>query len=143
MVPYFYIWNCLFLVGPGSGVGGIQILLWHEQITLHIQCVVDDTTIWAPTHGEMHDTMQSTLGVWHAMNAQCNVDKFGLLHYRCDGPKNFSKHTTLEVEGTKIKAASKAQYVKFLGGNANVVATAAEDMANIHKHVRHITEQMC
>ena len=143
MDPYFYIWNSMFLAGPGVGGGGIQIPLWNETIRLHIQCVVDDTTVWAPTQGEMRNTMHSTLGVLHAMNAQCNVDKFGLLHYTYDRHKIHPKHTTLEVEGTKVRAASRAQYVKLLGGDANVLATGAEDMACIRKQARHITAQMC
>ena len=52
------------------------------------------------------------------------------------------RHTTLEVEGTRVKAASKAQYVKFLGGRGKHAGLWVEDIARIRKHARHITAQL-
>ena len=82
--------------------------------------------------------MSKCLHVLHAMNANCNIDKFGLLHYTYDGCRIMPESTTLVIEKTKVWAAWKAKRVKFLGGNANVLASSHENIASIPKHTRHI-----
>ena len=44
---FFYIWSLLFLMGPRVGAGGIKPALWETTINLYVQCVVDDTIVWA------------------------------------------------------------------------------------------------
>ena len=143
MDPYFYVWNSLFLTGPGMGHGGIALCLWEAEVRVHAQCVVDDTTLWGDTQEGMRDSVHKCLHVFRGMNAACNPTKFGLLHYVHEGNRIRPWDTTLMVEGAKVRAASKSKYVKFLGGNANVLSTAQEDVKKIREHARLITAQLC
>ena len=143
MDPYFYIWNSLFLAGPGIGEGGISLRLWESMARLHIQCVVDDTTLWGATTQGLQHSVNRTIVVLKAMNVACNPDKFGLIHYAYHNHKITPQASTIQVEGTTVHAAKRTKYIKFLGGNANVLTAAGEDIQGIRKHARHITAQAC
>ena len=143
MDPYFYIWNSLFLAGPGMGQGGITLTLWDPEVQLHVQCVVDDTTLCSATLKGMQDSVQRSLRIFKAMNAACNPTKFGLIHYENSGGRIRPNTSVIEVEGARVKAAKRTQYIKFLGGNAKVLSSAPEDMKKIRVHARMITVQLC
>ena len=100
---------------------------------------MDDAIVWTTSVNGMQAAICKCLKSLHAMKAKSTVAKFGLPHDMYDKHRIMPKHTMLEVEGTRVKAATKTQYVKFLGGNANVLASCVEDIAGIRKHACHIT----
>ena len=74
---------------------------------LHVQCVVDDPTIWGTTQTGMQASVGRCVQTLRAMNAACNPDKFGLLHYVYRQEKLGTRATVIEVEGTHVKTASR------------------------------------
>ena len=134
MDPLWFAWFTLaFAVWAAKHLTGVPLITIKGNRVIRAQAVVDDTTIFANSVEALQTEAEAAVQVLKNMNMRVNEDKFALLHHAegARGPEASAKGVRLG--GFSVGGKPKGEYVRLLGGNANVLAQPVKDLVELGK----------